>query len=141
MNDQLGYSLSQTFSVTAVQPSAPHQQIFYQRNGSARYHHCLLNPQAANWQCQATASQFDSPYGLALSPDGKHLYATNDKDETDGVDVCDVNTDGTLSNCRVSGSTGFDEAASIVLNSAGTKAYVGDTGTERPCLRRCSGNG
>ncbi len=43
---------------------------------------------------------------------------------TNQVLVCQVNADGTLSNCQDTGGTGFSQPAMIVLNQANTIAYI-----------------
>lgn len=71
---------------------------------------------------------FGYPAGVALSPNGKYFYVTNDSD-TDSVDVCTVSAaDGSLSDCKASGATGFTDAEAMTLNAAGTKAYISDVG-------------
>jgi len=75
----------------------------------------------------AGGSGFDLPFGVAISPDGSILYASNGAvgPGAASVSACDIDpTTGNLSGCVNNRSATFDLPSDMTINNTGTRAYV-----------------
>jgi DNA-binding beta-propeller fold protein YncE len=87
---------------------------------------CPINPDKTFGACiQEVAFNF-SYGGSAITPDGQTLFVTNYGNNT--VEACPIHADGTLGSCGDSQAMyAFNKPLSIIINKAGTKAYVSNS--------------
>ena len=73
----------------------------------------------------ATSSNINAPYGMAVNSSGTYLYVANASSSTNAISLCSINdTDGTLSNCTQLSDSTFSTPYSVFINSAETYAYI-----------------
>lgn len=81
----------------------------------------------------AGGSGFDLPFGVAISPDGTVLYASNGGGAGVGlgsVSACHIEAStGDLSGCVNNRSATFDLPSDMTINATGTRAYVSNFNT------------
>ncbi len=104
------------------------------------------NGTLTNCTDSGVGSTFNIPEGIAINKTGTIVYVSNDGDNT--ISLCTVNqTTGGFSSCTNSGAS--FSGVGIILNSAGTQAYLSNNATVDLCtvnqttggLSGCSNSG
>lgn len=93
---------------------------------------CHVNAEGTFSGCQNTGAGFLSAFDIVLNPGGTLAFVTNEST----VSRCSVNTEGAFSGCRDTGGTSFSDPAGIVLNQAGSRAFVANTNSDT--VSRCN---
>jgi hypothetical protein len=86
---------------------------------------CSINPDGTFGTCNPFGAglYFINPSSVAISPNNKFLYVTNNFNFFNLVTLCPINSDGSLAACSFTGSN-INTAQGITINPAGTFAYI-----------------
>jgi DNA-binding beta-propeller fold protein YncE len=134
----LSYSEGSDVTLNTI-TTVKQQQVAYVVNyGNSMVSACPINPDGTFGNCDpAGRSGFSNPQHIVLNAAGTWAYVTNyvaNSNNNIMVSLCAVNGNGTFSSCSSTG-LGFNYPSGIVLNAAGTRAYVTNTsgGTVSVC--------
>jgi 6-phosphogluconolactonase (cycloisomerase 2 family) len=100
---------------------------------------CPINADGTFGTCIQNQSFYFSYGGSAISADGEFLFVSNYDTQT--VDACPILSDGTLDVCFDTGAGGGTATTSpdgVILNKAGTIAYVANLGTSANEVAVCT---
>lgn len=92
---------------------------------------CPINSDGSYGQCSLSTAYFKGPWFLTLNAQGTKAYVANGftSPPINTISTCSIDTtDGTIASCTSFSDPTFNVPVAIKLNSAGTLAYVTNTG-------------